>query len=128
MSREFLSFAAIGAAAFGVDALLLYVALQAGGGFYASRLLSWTAAATFTWYLNRRLTFRSASDAPALRQWLRFLSANGVGGAVNYGVYAIAIAVSAVAREWPVLAVAAGSVAGLALNFALSRRYVFQRP
>jgi putative flippase GtrA len=127
MSREFVTFAAIGAAAFGVDALLLYVLMDVGAGFYLGRLGSWTGAATFTWFLNRRLTFRAAAAEAPLRQWLRFLSANAVGGAVNYGIYALAIAGSALAREFPVLAVAAGSAAGLVLNFGLSRRYVFQR-
>jgi putative flippase GtrA len=128
MSREFLTFAAIGAAAFGVDALLLHALMDVGAGFYLGRLGSWTGAASFTWFLNRRLTFRGAATEPPLRQWLRFLSANAVGGAVNYAVYALAIAVSALAREFPVLAVGAGSAAGLMLNFSLSRRYVFQRP
>lgn len=119
-------FAAIGAAAFVVDAMLLYAFLDVGAGFYLGRLLSWAGAATFTWYLNRRLTFRSATVEPPLRQWGRFLSTNAVGGAVNYGVYVLAIAGVEVAREHPVLAVAAGSGAGLLLNFTLSRRFVFQ--
>jgi putative flippase GtrA len=128
MSREFLTFAAVGAAAFGVDALLLYALMDLGAGFYFGRLGSWVGAASFTWFLNRRLTFRGAVAEPPLRQWLRFLSANAVGGAVNYAVYALVIAASALAREFPVLAVGAGSAAGLVLNFTLSRRYVFQRP
>lgn len=128
MSREFLTFAAIGAAAFGVDALLLYGLIEVGAGFYLGRLGSWTGAASFTWFFNRRLTFRGAAAEAPLRQWLKFLSANALGGAVNYGVYALAIAGSAVARDFPVLAVAAGSAAGLVLNFRLSRRFVFRRP
>jgi putative flippase GtrA len=128
VSRQFLTFAAIGAAAFGVDALLLYGLIDVGAGYYLGRLGSWTGAATFTWYLNRRLNFRGATAELPLRQWLRFLSANAVGGAVNYGVYALAIAGSALAREFPVLAVGAGSAAGLVLNFGLSLRYVFHRP
>jgi putative flippase GtrA len=127
MSREFLTFATIGAAAFGVDALLLYGLMDLGAGFYLGRLGSWTSAASFTWFLNRRLTFRGAARDAPLRQWLRFLSANAVGGAVNYGVYALAILGSGLAREYPVLAVGAGSAAGLVLNFSLSRRYVFNR-
>jgi putative flippase GtrA len=128
VSREFLTFAAIGAAAFGVDALLLYGLIEVGAGFYLGRLGSWTGAASFTWFFNRRLTFRGAAAEAPLRQWLKFLSANALGGAVNYGVYALAIAGSAVARDFPVLAVAAGSAAGLVLNFRLSRRFVFRRP
>jgi putative flippase GtrA len=126
VSREFLAFAAIGAAAFFVDAGVLQALLGLGFGFYLGRLASWLCAATFTWYLNRRLTFRGATGSPRLRQWLAFLAANSVGGAVNYSVYATCIVLSDTARRWPVLAVGAGSAAGLALNFVLSRRLVFR--
>ena len=126
--RQFLSFAAIGAAAFLVDAGVLYFGLHALGlGFYAGRLLSWTSAATFTWYLNRRLTFRTAARERPWRQWGRFLIANSVGGLVNYGVYAALVATVPWVREWPVAGVAAGSLAGLGVNFIASRRLVFSR-
>lgn len=126
LGREFASFAAIGAAAFFIDAGTLHVALFAGAGFYVGRLISWTVAASFTWYLNRRFTFGSAEAQPPLRQWLRFLAANSLGGAVNYATYAALVATSPTARSWPVLAVGAGSAAGLALNFFLSRYLVFR--
>ena len=43
----------------------------------------------------------------------------------NRGAYVLLVVYSAVCREWPVLAVAAGAVAGLFANFFLSRRLVF---
>ena len=125
-SREFTTFAAIGAAAFFVDAGALYAFVAAGSGLYVGRLLSWTLAASFTWYLNRRLTFAGADGQPAVSQWLRFIAANSVGGALNYATYASLIALSATVRHWPVVAVAAGSLAGLLLNFVLSRKMVFR--
>ena len=123
--RQFGSFGLIGTAAFLVDSALLYLGMGLLGlGFYLARFGSWVGAASFTWYMNRRFTFRS-DEASRLRQWLRFLAANSIGGAVNYGVYAVLIATSALVRQWPILGVAAGSVAGLAFNFVVSRRYVF---
>lgn len=124
--RQFGSFGLIGTAALAVDTGLLYFALRVLGlGFYSGRLMSWLGAATFTWYFNRRYTFRSDPGVPPVTQWLRFLGANSLGGLLNYGVYAALIASSALVREWPVLAVAAGSLSGLVVNFALSKRYVF---
>ena len=49
-----------------------------------------------------------------------------MGGVVNYATYAIAVATWDFARAHPVIGVAAGSVAGLAVNFHLSRRLVFR--
>lgn len=128
VSRQFISFAAIGAAAFLVDAGLLVAAMAAGVGPFWGRAVSWLGAVTFTWYLNRRFTFHHARpDGSGVSQWARFVLANGAGGALNLSVYGLALMSSQVFRAWPVLAVGLGSLVGLGANFLLSRRYVFRR-
>lgn len=125
--REFLRFVMVGAAGFFVDAGALMVATTALGlGLYSGRVVSYLCAATFTWILNRRFTF-AKTDEVAIIQWLRFLGANALGGAVNYGVYAALVTFSAVAAATPVLGVAAGSAAGLIFNFLVSKYWVFRR-
>ncbi len=124
--QELVRFAVIGAAAFLVDAAVLYLAMLLPGiGLYLGRLISWTSAATFTWILNRRYTFKAAAPEPALRQWLRYLTANALGGVANYGTYAALVSSFALFRAWPVLAIGAGSLAGMLINFTLSKRFVF---
>jgi putative flippase GtrA len=59
------------------------------------------------------------------RQWARFVTANTVGGALNYGVYSALVFSGGWFIKAPVLAVAVGSIAGLAFNFTVSRKYVF---
>jgi putative flippase GtrA len=49
-----------------------------------------------------------------------------VGGLVNYATYAILVTWVPMAAAHPVLGVAAGSIAGLTVNFLLSRRVVFK--
>ena len=56
------------------------------------------------------------------------MTANAVGGLVNYTTYALLVATWNVATMHPVIGVAAGSIAGLAINFFLSRRVVFRAP
>lgn len=125
--REFLRFVMVGAAGFFVDAGALMVATTALGlGLYSGRVVSYLCAATFTWILNRRFTFAKTEEV-AVIQWLRFLGANALGGAVNYGVYAALVTFSAVAAATPVLGVAAGSAAGLIFNFLVSKYWVFRR-
>lgn len=127
---QFLRFAAVGAAGFLVDAGALWLAMRAGAGPLGGRALSYLAAATFTWALNRRLTFRDAGgDAGAggaLAQWARFLAVNAVGGAVNYAVFAALVLAGGAFAAHPTLAVAAGSASGLVFNFAFSKRLVFR--
>lgn len=126
--QEFVRFALIGAAGFLVDAGALTLATRGLGlDLYSGRVLSYLCAATFTWICNRRFTFAGADRSPAFVQWLRFLGANAIGGLVNYGVYALIVTFTAVGAAWPVIGVAAGSVAGLVFNFAVNKYWVFRR-
>jgi len=122
---EFLRFGVAGTVGFVVDTAVLYAAIGAGAGLYAGRLVSYVAAATTTWALNRAWTFRGRGDGPAARQWALFLLVNLAGFASNYGTYAALVALSPTAARHPVIAVAAGALAGMAGNFFLSRRFVF---
>lgn len=123
---QFLRFTLVGAAGFLVDASSLYVAMNyLGAGHYSGRVISYLAAATFTWAFNRHYTFKSCRSISPIGEWAKFLAANSVGGLVNYTTYAILVASSAIVSSWPVLGVAAGSIAGLLVNFTLSRRLVF---
>ncbi len=54
------------------------------------------------------------------------MTANAIGGVLNYGVYSALILSGGWFLEAPVLAVAVGSIAGLAFNFTASRKFVFK--
>ena len=126
LAGQFLRFGLVGIIGFLVDATVLHLALWLIQlDFYSGRLLSYLAAATTTWLLNRRFTFGDASARPG-QQWLRFLMVNGLGGGINYTVYALLVFFSPLFRNAPVLAVALGSLSGLLLNFAGSKWLVFQ--
>ena len=126
LAGQFLRFGVVGAGGFLVDTAVLYLALWAGAGLYAGRVVSYVAAASFTFLLNRAWTFRGAPKRHAGRQWALFLVVNLIGFALNYGTYAVLVAVSPLAAAHPVLGVAAGSIAGLGGNFLASRRFVFR--
>jgi putative flippase GtrA len=124
---QFLRFAAVGAAGFVVDASVLHFATHVlASGLYLGRVLSYLAAATATWMLNRRYTFAAARSDGLVGEWSRFLATNAVGGLVNYAVYAALVTLVRQVALWPALGVAAGSLAGLLINFTLSRRLVFR--
>ncbi|WP_369413522.1 GtrA family protein [Caldovatus aquaticus] len=117
----------VGTIGFLVDTAVLYAAIGlAGAGLYAGRALSYLAAATTTWALNRHWTFRHRrGSAHPARQWIAFLVVNLFGFASNYGTYAALVSLSPFCAQHPVIGVAAGAVAGMAWNFSLSRRFVF---
>lgn len=123
---QFLRFGVVGSVGFLVDAAVLTAMLAAGLGPYGGRVISYLAAASATFALNRAWTFRAAAREPVARQWGAFVLLNLLGFAVNYGTYAALIAGSATVSAHPVLGVAAGSIAGMFINFAVSRRFVFR--
>ena len=86
---------------------------------------SFLAAAFTTWQINRRYAFSTQAGENWFHEWLRYLLAMLGGGVINYGVYALII-YSAPWEHWvPLLAVAAGSIAGLVVNFLSAKFWVF---
>lgn len=125
---ELLRFVIVGTLGFLVDTAALYAMLALGSGLYLGRVLSYLAAASVNWALNRAWTFRDADRSRRGRQWIMFLLVNLLGFVINYGAYVLMIDLWPFAMAHPVVAVAAGGLAGLGGNFLLSRRFVFQKP
>lgn len=125
IGKEFLAFAVVGAIGFVVDVGVLYLA-SPHLGWYGGRVLSWTAAATATWLLNRRITFRARrSGASIVREYTHYMLTMLGGALVNYAAYVLTL-------HWvggsggPALGVAVGSGAGLVVNFLAARHLVFK--
>jgi putative flippase GtrA len=128
-TRRFFLFLCVGAAGFLVNEAALWIALHAFRlNAYVAGLCSFLVAVTFTWWGNRTFTFRdeAASGRNSMAaEWAKFVAANGLGFAINYAVYAMLISLAFRPANNPFLALAAGTLAGLAINFALSSRVVF---
>jgi len=122
---QFLRFGLVGTLGFVVDTATVY-ATRSTLGLYWGGAAAYVVAATTTWLANRLWTFRSTSRASPLRQWMLFLAANALGFVLNRGTYALLVSVWDIAWKQPIVAVAAGSIAGMVLNFHLSRRIVFR--
>ena len=124
---QFVRFGIVGAIGFVVDLASLLFLLSFGIGPYAGRLFSYLLAATTTWFLNRAFTFGTRDKRGRLLQWFRFVTVNLTGGAINYGVYSIVVSASSHERTGAAVGVALGSIAGLAINFTMSRWLVFRK-
>ncbi len=122
---QFLRFAVVGGAGFIVDTACVY-ALRGEFGLYGAGLIAWAVAVTANWLMNRLWTFRGQGGGPAHRQFLRYVAVNLVGFVLNRGAYALMVTFVAAAAAEPVLATAAGAVAGMFANYFLSRAMVFR--
>jgi putative flippase GtrA len=122
-----LRFGVVGTIGFVVDTATVYgLHFLVGLGLYSAGAAAYVVAATATWGLNRAWTFRDASRARPGRQWALFLAVQLIGFALNRGTYAALIAFLPLAAAHPVIAVAAGSIAGMGVNFLTARTVVFR--
>lgn len=129
LHRQLLLFAISGAFGFVVDAgIVQFLVRELGVNPYGARVVSFLAAATTTWGFNRRYTFAGHSGGSRRRELLRYLIAMACGFALNYGAYAACLLLWPIVREWPAIGVAAGSMAGAALNFLSSKYWIFRAP
>ena len=122
---QFFKFGVVGTLGFVVDTIVVY-ALRHQLGLYGAGLVSFLVAATANWLMNRLWTFRGQGTLPAHREWARYMATNAVGFVLNRGTYALLVTFVALCAEQPVFAVAAGSIAGMGVNFVLSRTMVFR--
>ena len=125
ISADLLRFGVVGVIGLMVDTTTVY-SLRAPLGLYAAGVCGFMVAATANWAMNRLWTFRHRVHAAAHKQWLRYLGANLIGFVVNRGLFFVLITISPVCHAQPILAIAAGALAGLLFNFLLSRKFVFQ--
>jgi putative flippase GtrA len=123
--RQFLQFAAIGAAGFVWDTAIVY-ATRPWVGPYAAGIISFFIVGTINWFANRFWTYRHLSHDAMHRQLVRFLIANAVGFVLNRGTYMGLIYTQPLFYRHLVLAIAAGAGAGMFVNFFLSRKLVFR--
>ena len=126
--RKFFLFGIAGGAGFVVDTAVLY-ALKGALGPYGARVISFLVAVVATWLINRSFAFKAqrGEHLPIWREFLHYLGAMILGGAVNYAVYAVLVATIPLFAEYLILAVAGGVAAGMVVNFLLADKLVFKQ-
>lgn len=128
MSGQILGFVIVGSIGFLIDAGVL-TALSAGLAWspFLARFVSFPVAVLGTWALNRRFVFGSlaSSRSQVAREYSRYLGVQSIGAATNMVVYSLVLLAFPGLERWPVIALAFGSLAGLFVNFAGARLWVF---
>ena len=125
VAAQFMRFAVVGLAGLVIDTATVY-GLRHSLGLYGAGLVAYVTSASCNWVLNRTWTFRGQGSGAAHRQWGLFMLTNLAGFVLNRGTYVILVTFVAAAAGQPVIATAAGSLAGMFVNFSLSRRVVFR--
>ena len=123
--HQFLRFCVVGGVGFMIDAGLTLALLATTDAPFLSRLVAIISAMGTTWALNRRFTFTPVKGKTLPTEGTQYLAVNSSGAAVNYGIYSLCIMMLTLtplsARAF--IAVCAGSIAGLLINY-LGMKYV----
>lgn len=122
--HQFLLFGIAGTLGFLVDAGVVS-ALVHGLEWnpYAARAVSFLCAVATTFAFNRSITFAASQKRKG--QAGRYLLAMIGGFVVNVGLYAVLVHGIDLVRAWPAIGVAAGSIAGMVMNYLSARFWVF---
>lgn len=122
---QFLRFGVVGVSGLIIDTATVYGTRNALG-LYGAGMVAYLTSATCNWLFNRVWTFKGMGSGPMHRQWGMFMLTNLAGFVLNRGTYVLLVAFLPIAAVQPVIATAAGSAAGMFVNFTLTRRLVFR--
>lgn len=125
LRRQILRFGGVGVIGFVINASLVEALVHTTSPIWA-QAMAFPVAASATWWLNRKYTFGASNHRPH-HEWLRYMLANSVGWLVNNTIFIAVIFTVPMAYTHPVIAVSAGSVAGMFFNFIASKKIVFNR-
>ena len=92
-----------------------------------ARLVSFAAAVTVTWWLNRQHTFADSKDARVVNEWARYVVVNSIGALLNLGIFLGLVYRFSALAGWPILPLAIASSIALFFNFVASRNIAFRQ-
>src|SRR5690606_11575997 len=126
--REFILFGIAGTCGFVVDTAVLYLLNPAIGPFYG-RAVSFFAAVFTTWTINRAFAFKARKSAYSRkREFAYYFVLMLAGGVANYGAYTALVLAYPLVQQHLVIGVAVGSLAGMVINFLVSRFLLYRHP
>ena len=126
LEHSFPRFVVVGTVGFVVDSGLLSIlhfVLELN--VTLARLISFSAAVTATWHLNRLITFRSTRTSQRFREWTRYTAVALLGGTLNLAIF-FELAQGRTLGIFGInLALAFATLCSLTVNYTGSRLLVF---
>jgi putative flippase GtrA len=127
-SRSLGQFLLVGCAGFIVDgSLLTFLVSLAGWTAWQARSVSFPAAVTLTWSLNRRFAFKGRGDLRGPAEYAAYVSIQIAGAAVNLAVFGLLLRARPSLAASPLVPFAAGAAVALIFNFSLARFLLYRR-
>jgi len=121
------AFLGIGAAGFLCEAVVLtIVASWTGVGPVLGRFVSFPAAVTLTWLLNRRFVFESRRDLAPAVEYAGYFAIQVIGAVINLAAYMSSLWVWPMLGAVPIVPLAIGSGTAMMFNFLMLRWLLYR--
>jgi len=140
---QFVRFGLIGGLNTGVDlvilnALMILSGLNEGGAYTAFKAISFCAAATFSYFMNKRWAFKDKSKTKQVQKFSQFFAVSVVGAIINVGVATAVVTfvkpalggtliIPLSGNLWGTVGALAGTGFGLIWNFLGYKLIVFKK-
>lgn len=125
LSRRLFWFAMAGVAGFVVDAGVLKALIWLGLDARPARLVSFVAALTATWLVNRSRAFGDRTGPPTFAEFGRYAAASLAAGLINLAVFFGLVTLVPLFARWPVAALAVATLVSMSVNFWSYAKVVF---
>jgi len=127
--RQLFQFSLVGAVGFVVDAGILMLLVRYGAWHaLAARCISFPAAVTATWWLNRTYVFRGRRSETIAGEYGLYVGVQAIGALINIAVFAGIVLLLPASGQFPVTVLAVASAIALIFNYSAARVCIFRQP
>jgi len=122
-----MAFGAVGVVGFLVDVALLRIGVALHMSGWLARAISLFCGMQATFLVNGLLVFRRLTWTTVPRQWISYMATNGFGNLCNYWLFVTLISLHRGLASNYYVAMCAGGCTAWAINYSLTRLFVFGR-
>ena len=122
LTTSFAWFVLAGVVGFAIDATILsFLMGPAAWEPLPARTVSFAAAVTATWLINRHRAFAGRPRPDTARELAGYFAIQTIGAAINFGIFLLCLTAWPRLTAVPVVPLAIGSAFALFFNFAVTR-------
>ncbi|MDZ7612108.1 MAG: GtrA family protein [Candidatus Moranbacteria bacterium] len=142
---QFLRFGLIGGMNTGIDLVILFILMSisgitAGIGYAVFKTISFSAAATFSYFMNKTWAFKDNSQKKQVQKFSQFFTISIIGAGINVGTATVVVtylkpligitdlgAIALTGEIWGIIGGLCGTAVGLMWNFLGYKFIVFKK-
>lgn len=118
-------FLLVGGIGFLIDAAVFLFLVTSNTSPITARIVSASCAITLTWYLNRRVAFKTRHNRAA-PEYARYVFVQIAGLSINFLVFIVVLKYGDFAAKHAIVALCAGAISALTFNYIGAKRFAYR--